>query len=122
MKTLKSIILISLVMFATSDLLAQKKVNPTGTWTFHAEEAPYEYNTGDIIVDKDGKEYTAKIVFGGDYELKGSSVTYEKNELSFTFYIEGESIHIKTTVGKDSMEGIASYSGGDIAITARKKS
>jgi len=110
-----------LIASVTTTLSAQKKVNPTGTWTFKAAEAPYEYNSGDIVIGKDGKEYTAKIVFGEYYEVKASSVKYEKNELSFRVYIEGESIYVKGTVGKETIDGTASYSDGTISYKAEKK-
>jgi hypothetical protein len=53
--------------------------------------------------------------------VKASGVTYETNELAFKVYIEGETVSIKATVGKDSMEGTASYTDGTIPITAKKK-
>ena len=120
MKTVKLLMLVLLVA-GTSSLYAQKKVDPTGTWTYEAADAPYEYSSGDIVVAKDGKDYTAEIVLGEYYKVKASSVTYEKNELAFKVYIEGETVSIKATVGKDSMEGTASYTDGTIPITAKKK-
>ena len=110
-----------LVASVTSTVSAKKKVDPTGTWTYTAEEAPYEYNSGDFVIEKDGKEYAAKIVFGEYYEIKAINVKYEKNEISFKVYIEGESVYIKGTVGKETIEGTASYSDGTIPFTAKKK-
>ena len=121
MKTVKFLMIAILIASVTTTLSAQKKVDPTGTWTFNAADAPYEYNSGDIVIGKDGKEYTAKIVFGEYYEVKASSVKYEKNELSFRVYIEGESIYVKGTVGKEAIDGIASYSDGSISYKAEKK-
>jgi len=105
----------------SSTLSAQKKVDPTGTWTFLAEEAPSQYNSGDFVIAEDGGKYTAKIVYGEYSEYKGSNVKYENNEINFTVNIEGESIPIKGTVGKDTIEGTASSSEGSISFTAKKK-
>ena len=121
MKTVKFLMIAILIASVTSTVAAQKKVDPTGTWTYEASEAPYEYSTGDFVIEKDGKEYTAKLVFGEHYELKATDVKYEKNEISFKVYIEGESVFIKGTVGKESIEGTASYSEGTIPYTAKKK-
>ena len=121
MRTVKLLLIVMLVASVTSTVSAQKKVNPTGTWTYTAEEAPYEYNSGDFVIEKDGKEYAAKIVFGEYYEIKAINVKYEKNEISFKVYIEGESVYIKGTVGKETIEGTASYSDGTIPFTAKKK-
>ena len=50
--------MVMLVTAFTSTVSAQKKVDPTGTWTYEAAQAPYEYSSGDIVVAKDGKDYT----------------------------------------------------------------
>jgi carbonic anhydrase len=121
MKTVRFLMIVLLVAAVTTSVSAQKKVDPVGTWTYEAPDAPYEYSEGDIVVAQDGKDYTAEIVLGEYYKVKASSVTYEKNELAFKVYIEGETVSIKATVGKDAMEGTASYTDGTIPITAKKK-
>lgn len=112
-----------MVMLAASftAVNAQKKVDPEGTWSYEATMAPYEYSSGDIVVAKDGKDYTVQIVLGEYYKVKGEKVVYEKNELSFVVYIEGESVDIKMTLGKEEAKGTASYTDGDIPVTAKKK-
>ncbi len=121
MKLLKSLILTVLVISATANVFAQKKADPLGTWSFYAEAAPYEYNSGDIIIGKEGKEYTAKIVFGESYEIKGRDVVLEKDQLSFKIIIEGETINIKGTVSKEAIIGTASYTEGTISYKAERK-
>ena len=121
MKTVRFLMMVMLVASFTSTVSAQKKVNPTGTWTYEATEAPYEYSSGDIVVAKDGKDYTAEMVLGEYYKMKAEKVVYEKNVLSFVIYIEGEAIELKMTVAKETMEGAASYSEGTIPVTAKKK-
>ena len=112
--------MVMLVASITSTVSAQKKVNPTGTWTYEANQAPYEYSTGDIVVAKEGKEYTVKMILG-EYETEAEKEVYEKNVLSFVIYVDTEAVEIKMTVSKESMEGTASYSEGTIPITAKKK-
>lgn len=121
MKFMKSLILIVLIVSASSNLFAQKKVDPVGTWSFYAEGAPYEYNSGDIEIEKAGKEYTAKIVYGESYEIKGNDVVMEKDQISFKVYIEGEPVSIKGTVTKETIIGTASYSEGTISFKAERK-
>jgi hypothetical protein len=121
MKAVRLILALMLVAAFTSTVSAQKKVDPTGTWSYEAPMAPYEYSSGDIVIDKDGKDYTVQIVLGEYYKVKGEKVVYEKNELSFVVYIEGEAIDIKATLTKEEMKGTASYSDGDIPVTAKKK-
>ena len=61
------------------------------------------------------------MVFSEYNKLKGSNVKYEDNVISFSVYIEGETIKIKATVEKDSLKGTASYTDGTISFTAKKK-
>lgn len=121
MKAVRLIFVVMLVAAFASTVSAQKKVDPTGTWKYEAPMAPYEYSSGDIVVAKDGKDYTVEIVLGEYYKVKGEKVVFEENELSFIVYIEGEAIDIKATVGEEEMKGTASYTDGDIPITAKKK-
>ena len=121
MKAIRFLMILMLVVAVSTSVNAQKKVDPTGTWTYEAANAPYEYSAGDIVVAKDGKEFTVQIELGEYYKMKASNVSYEKNELSFQVEIEGETIDIKITVGKEIMEGSASYSEGTIPITAKRK-
>jgi len=121
MKFMKSLILIALIVSAGANVFAQKKVDPVGTWSFHAPDAAYEYSKGDIVIGKEDKEYTAKIVYGESYEIKGQNVVLEKDQLSFKVYIEGEAINIKGTVTKETINGTATYSEGTISYKAERK-
>jgi hypothetical protein len=120
MKFTKSLMLIVLIVSASANLFAQKKADPVGTWSFHAPDAAYEYSSGDIVIAKEGKEYTAKIVYG-DYEIKGQDVVLDKDQLTFTVYIEGEPISIKGTVTKETINGTATYSEGTISFKSERK-
>ena len=121
MKILKSLTFIALVLITTTTAFSQKKVDPVGTWKFYAEEAPYEYNTGDIVIEKEGKEFKAKIVFGEYYEIKAHDFKLEGDQVSFKAYIEGDVIYIKGTVTSDSLNGKASFSEGTISFKSKKK-
>ncbi len=120
MKTIKILMLVVLAVSFTS-VNAQKKVDPVGTWEYTADQAPYEYSSGDIVVSKEGKDLEVEIVLGEYYKVKGNDVTYEKNVLSFKVYIESESVSIEATMQKDSFEGKASYTDGTIPVTGKKK-
>ena len=120
MKFTKSLMLIVLIVSASVNLFAQKQADPVGTWSFNAQDAPYEYSSGDIVIGKEGKEYTAKIVYG-DYEIKGQDVVLEKDQLTLRVYIEDEPISIKGTVTKETIIGKASYTDGIISFEAERK-
>ena len=120
MKTIK---VLMLVMLAASFTIvnAQKKVDPVGTWSYEASQAPYEYNSGDIVVSKEGKEYNVEVKLGEYYKIQASSVEYLQNMLSFKLYVEGESVSVKATMEKEMFDGTASYSEGTIKLTGKKK-
>ena len=120
---MKSIKILMLVMLAASftTVNAQKKVDPVGTWSYVANQAPYEYNKGDIVINKEGEEYKVEIKLGDYYKIKASSVEYKENVLSFKAYIEGETVSVKSTMEKDKFEGTASYSEGTIKVSGTKK-
>ena len=121
MKIIKSIVFVALIVLTTAPAYSQKKVNPVGTWKFYAEQAPYEYNTGDIVIAREGDAYTAKIVFGEYYEIKAHDFKFEEDQISFKAYIEGDVIYIKGTVTEDAINGKASYSEGTIEFKSKRK-
>ena len=121
MKFTKSLMLIVLIVSASANLFAQKQADPVGTWSFNAPDAAYEYSSGDIVIGKEGKEYTAKIVYGESYEIKGQDVVLEKDQLTFKVSIEDEPISIKGTVTKETIDGTATYSEGTISFKAERK-
>jgi hypothetical protein len=120
MKTIKILMLVMLAASFTT-VNAMMKVDPVGTWSYTANEAPYEYSSGDIVVSKEGKEYKVELKLGEYYKIKASSVDYKDNVLSFKVYVEGESVSVKTTLDADKHEGTASYSEGSLKISGKKK-
>ncbi|MDF1574890.1 MAG: hypothetical protein P1P86_06815 [Bacteroidales bacterium] len=120
MKTVRFLMILMLLATFATTVSAQKKMDPAGTWAYEAPQAPYEYSSGDIVISKEAKDYTVKMVLG-EFESEAGNVVYENNVLSFNIFVEMETVEIKLTVEKDSMEGTAAYSEGSIPITAKKK-
>ena len=74
-----------------------------------------------MMQEEQMQSYLVEIQLGEYYKIKGSSVTYEKNVLSFKVYIEGESVSIKATLEAEKFDGTASYSDGTIPVKGVKK-
>jgi hypothetical protein len=121
MKIRNYLLLILLVTSASANAFALTKADFVGSWKFYAEGAPYEYNSGDIVIGKDGKDYTAKIVYSESYEITGRDVVVEKDVISFYVWIEDQKISIKGTVEGDTIAGKATYSEGTITFKADRK-
>ena len=125
----KSILfLIAAVLIGFSGMVngqdTQKKVvpvDPVGKWDFQAADAPYGYEKGQIIISKVEKVLKVKIVFNEYSQTDGYKVKYVNNKLTFTVYVEDESVYMSGVFVKDSFAGKASTSEGDIAIKAQRK-
>jgi len=123
MKNLKALVISSLLVLSTGVLFAQMKsdVKPEGTWAFSAQDAPYEYSTGDLVITREGKELKGEIVFSEYNKVKAYDMKLENNVLTFKAYIEGEVINSKNTITKDEMKGKVNYSEGTIEFTAKRE-
>jgi hypothetical protein len=96
--------------------------DPVGTWTFNAPDAPYDYQTGDLVITKDKKEYKVKVVFNEYYKMDATNVTFEKEELAFRVYVDTETVYIKCKFNeKGEMVGKAMTSMGDLPLKAKRK-
>ncbi len=101
---------------------AEKDVDPVGTWTFNAPDAPYDYQTGDFIVTKEKKEYKVKVVFNEYYKMDATNVKYENGELSFRVYVDDETVYIKGKFNEqEELVGKAMTSMGDMPLKAKRK-
>ena len=98
-----------------------KKFTPVGTWKFSAPSAPEGYNTSDLIISKEVKEYKLVFALNEYYQITANEVVYKKKNLSFILYIETETVQIKGTFEDDKFSGTASYSEGVIDVTAVRK-
>ncbi len=111
-----------IVMSLASFINAPKDVDPTGTWTFSVPDAPYDYQSGEIVFAKVKKAYKIKIIFNEYFKIDATNVKYEKNTLSFRANIDNETIYIKGTFDKKTgFKGKAMTSMGDMPMTAKRK-
>lgn len=110
------------VMSLGASTLADKDVNPIGTWTFSAPDAPYDYQTGDFVITKEKKVLKVKIVFNESYKMDATKVKFEKNELSFQVLVDDENVYIKGKFNdKEEFVGKAMTSMGDMPLKAKRK-
>lgn len=112
------VLLFSLAAFSPAD----SAKDPIGTWTFTAPDAPYDYQTGDMVVSKDKKVYKVKVVFNEYYKMDATNVKFENEELSFRVYVDTETVYIKCKINeKDELVGKAMTSMGDLPMKAKRK-
>jgi len=119
---LKLTVIIVLVLAGTSSVFAQKRhTNPLGTWHFKAPDAPYEYQTGDIVITKEKGQYKGEIVFSEYYKVQTYNFKVKGDTISFKANVEGDEVYIKAGIKKNKLAGKASYSEGSLLITAERK-
>lgn len=116
-----------LLVFAFAILIPQsiyaaKKYDPVGIWAFNVPDAPYGYNNGKFEVKIVDDSYTVSIGFDGmEYKFEGEMVFFDKDKFSFNLYLEGEDVLMDFTFSeKDLMSGIASYSEGELTMSAKR--
>ncbi|HOF21475.1 MAG TPA: hypothetical protein PLO24_09485 [Bacteroidales bacterium] len=123
MKQLISLILLTLLSFSAINAQTSKvSKDPAGEWKYEAPYAPSEYSAGVIKISFADKKYSAVITLPwSDYKINGENVKYENDSLTFSVYIEGESISIVMKMDDASkMTGKALYSMGEIPLTAKR--
>jgi len=123
-KKFVSYILMALFMGAISynANAADTKNKPVGKWKFSVVDAPYGYEKGEFEIIKEKKQYTGTMMFDGfEYLMELESVSFEKEQLSFSLYVEGEDVLIILKFSeKDILNGKVSYSQGELRMSAER--
>jgi hypothetical protein len=117
-----ALITIFVGLFSLSSNAASQN-NPVGKWKFSAPDAPYGYEAGTMEVKKEDDKYTVVVVFTGfEYKFEGELVNFVDSKLSFSIFVEGEDVFFAFNFKEeDKLVGMASYSGGDLSITASRE-
>lgn len=113
---------LALILTSASFTADSAAKDPAGTWTFTAPDAPYDYQTGDLVVTKEKKEYKIKVVFNEYYKMDATNVKWENDELTFRVYVDTEVVYIRLTFNEQGeLTGKAVTSMGDLPLKAKKK-
>ena len=122
-KKIVSYLILTLILGVfTINVQAADKKNPEGKWKFSVQDAPYGYEKGELEISKKKKEYAGTMMFDGfEYKLECENVRFEKEELSFTLFVEGEDVLLVLKFSeKDKLSGRAVYSMGELSISAER--
>ena len=95
-----------------------ERLTLTGSWTYRAPNAPWEYSNGKIVFGESNGKPTARIIVGGA-EVPASSVAVTNGtSFSFSVPIEFESVGVTGSIEGDKITGNASSSQGVISFSA----
>ncbi len=92
-----------------------------GIWEYEAPNAPYGYQNGVIKLTKEKKVLNGTVSIGS-YTADLEQIVTVKNELTCYISVEGERVQLKLNFDKDSFEGVAISSQGDIPMTGARSS
>lgn len=91
-----------------------------GLWEYDAPNAPYGYQNGLINLTKEKKSLKGTISIGS-YTSDLDEIQTEKNSLTSVIIVEGERVELELNFEKNSFEGLAKSSQGNIPISGKRK-
>ena len=124
-RKISSISLVLLLFMLLSSFTSEdpvKRFSPEGSWEYSVPGVQPGYETGTMIVAKDGKEYKVTMALNEYYQVAGEKVVYKKKQLSFSVWVETEEIMVSGMFDEDRFTGTIKYSEGEFNLTAVRRS
>ncbi len=115
------VMLLFVSMSFTADEAAFGVKKFVGIWEFEAPNAPYGYQNGLINLTKEKKSLNGTISIGS-YTSDLDEIETEKNKMTGVVIVEGERVQLELNFDKNSFEGMAKSSQGNIPMTGKRKS
>ncbi len=115
------LLLLSITLFTAPQIKAEVKNKPLlGEWLYEVSDAPYGYEKGSLIFsEKEGNIICVIKVEAG--ELPASNLKIEKNKITFSTMVEGETVNIELIRENNKLSGKVDSPEGPKTITALKK-
>ncbi len=99
-----------------SSLIGDKFV---GGWSYTVEDAPEGYETGLLVIVKEGDSYKVQVQIGSG-ALLGDNVKVSGNTISFDVMVEGGKVAVTLTAKGDAITGKSTSSEGSYTIKGEK--
>ncbi len=115
------LLFLAIIMVSGHQLQAEVKNKPLlGEWVYEVSDAPYGYEKGSLIfAEKDGQTTCVVKLEAG--ELATSNLKVEKDKITFTTTVDGNSINVELTRDKNKLSDKVDSPEGPKTITALKK-
>ncbi len=96
--------------------------NVLGTWSFNVNQAPWEYNSGKIIIETDDEdELVGRVVFDSGIEMRIARISRDEERVRLTVWIEGTSVYVVGTVEEDELTGRVETIEGNLPFSAKRE-
>jgi hypothetical protein len=118
---LSFMLLLPFSLLLIPQLQAEVKNKPViGEWIYEVSDAPYGYEKGSLIFSEKGGQTICiiKLVAG---ELAVSNLKVNKNKITFTTAVDGNSIHVELIRKKNKLSGTVDTPEGPKTLSAIKK-
>lgn len=114
-------LLLAITTISGTQLQADEKNKPLlGEWVYEVSDAPYGYEKGSLIFSEKKGQTTCIIKLEAG-ELAASNLKVEKNKITFTTTVEGNSINVELTREKNKLTGKVDSPEGPKTLSATKK-
>jgi hypothetical protein len=119
MKTmLKVTISLFFLLLASTTISAQ---NSGEKWTYKSIDAPYGYESGEILFSKKGEKLYANISINGN-TLDPVEVIQKKEGKEIELYVDGSDVVVTWTLkNKDEAQGKVAFDGSEIVVLLTRK-
>ena len=122
MKTLINHLLILPILFlmiAAADSAIDSSI--VGSWSFTANSAPWEYNSGKIVFEEIEDTIEGKIVFHTGREVSIDRISQDDEEITFDIVVDGYDARIVFTIEENVISGHAMTIEGNMPFTANRE-
>jgi len=93
---------------------------PEGMWKCSAPDAPYQYQTFNILIEKQADKFTGKLIGEGGMEMPLNNISYKDSTFEIGLYVENSSVTLKLKWNGMKLTGAAITEQGDIGVTGEK--
>jgi len=97
-----------------------RRFSPVGAWEYSVPGIQPGYESGTMIIARDGKDYKVSMQLNEYFKVDAEKVEYKRKSLSFSIWVETEEILISGTFEKNSFSATLSYFEGDFKLTANR--
>jgi hypothetical protein len=97
------------------------KYSPEGSWEYSVPGVQSGYESGIMLIAKEGKDYEITMVLNEYSKVEAENVVYKNKALSFSLWVESEQIKVSGTFDGDKFTAKISYSEGDFDLMAVRK-
>ena len=123
MKKLKNLIpALFILMMSVSAFSLNPETKLIGKWKFETNQAPWEYQKGEIVFEQSDDGLTGRVLFdrAGNVRISRIDIDNESELITLTLYVEGALVKVIGTIDNDKISGHAEVDYNKMVFSAEK--